>query len=157
MGSHLYLDFHSQMSVLNFLTTYFYRMGAMDCVIICTPCRIQTCDLLVRSQTLYSAELTGQIKHIIIGFQPIYRLYHGFHDHTLDFAFLLSDSLHLGHFTIIYYMLLVANYDFHVIFPQCTRLCCVRTLYQPSDKFHVHAFVSLSLDHVVVFHTTIFR
>ena len=28
-------------------------------------------------------------------------------------------------------LLMVANYDFHVIFPQCTRLCCVRTLYQP--------------------------
>ena len=84
------------------------------------------------------------------GFQPANRHYPRLHDRAFDFAFLLSDSLHLGQFTIIPIYTLVANYDFHVTFPQCTRLCCVRTLYQPSDKFHVHAFVSLSLDQVVV-------
>lgn len=33
-------------------------------------------------------------------------------------------------------LLMVANYDFHVIFPQCTRQCCVRTLYQPMMSKH---------------------
>ena len=38
--------------------------GRMSCLELCDPCRIQTCNLLIRSQILYSVELMGpRVRH----------------------------------------------------------------------------------------------
>ena len=62
------------MSVLNFLTTYFYRMGAMDCVIIllfCTPGGTQTHETSI-SVVWRSIQLSYRGKKQLITNVPLF-------------------------------------------------------------------------------------